>query len=115
MKTFLTDENNDFAIGASGNFELISDAAALSQILVEYAQTAREEMVTQQTQGMPFFATAFGRTANIAQYEAAFRKRMMDHPDVTGVLAFFGEINEGVLSYQAVIQSVYGQIEVNNG
>lgn len=115
MKTFKLDKNNDFTIGVDGNLEIIEGKDALAQVAANYAQSTRGEMLSKINKGMPFFQTTFGANASIPQFEAAFRLRMLEIEEVAAVLSFEASITDGVLSYHAVLQSSFGEIEVADG
>jgi hypothetical protein len=115
MNNLKVDRNNDFNIGRGGSFEFVEGKEALSQLCVQYARASTGEMLSKKQDGMPFFQSVFDRQPSVAQFEAAFRKRMKQVPQVRSVVSFDGSINDSVLSYYAVIESDYGQVEVQDG
>lgn len=115
MRTFAVDYNNDLVIGGDGNLAIATGQAAALFVCEHFARAARGEMIHRMHQGMPFFETAFGEGSNLAQYEAAFRKRMGQIPQVIAVREFNAEIVDGVLRYDAVIETQFGDTRMTNG
>src|SRR5699024_6835142 len=115
MRTLAVDYNNDLVIGGDGILSVATGQAAALFVCEHFARAARGEMIHRMHQGMPFFETAFGEGSNLAQYEAAFRKRMGQISQVISVRAFIAEIVDGALRYDAVIETQFGDERMTNG
>lgn len=115
MRSFAVDDSNDLTLDGEGNLSIARDQRAAMFVCEQYARAAREEMIHKMQQGMPFFTTAFGEGSNLAQYEAAFRRRMSQIPQVIAVRSFDARIVESVLRYDAVIATEFGDVRLTNG
>lgn len=115
MRTFAVNQNNDIFVGGDGNLAIAHDQDAVKFTCEQFARAARNEMIHKMNSGMPFFDVVFGQNANIAQYEAAFRRRMSEIREVVAVVSFTGEIQDNVLRYTADINTIYGTVRINNG
>lgn len=104
----------DLTIDAAGNLAIMQDEEAASEVCRNFALTQKGEMIFKAQEGMPFIDGVFDDN-DLAQFEAAFKRRIKQVPFVEAqVLAFDAEVNENVLNYEAVIQTKYGQL-VQNG
>lgn len=115
MRTFSVTQGNDLFLGADGNLARAEGERAVMIVCEQFARAARGEMIHKMDRGIPFWPVAFGRAANLAQYEAAFRARMREIPEVTAVVEFSAQIVEERLKYEATIETEFGQVSVNNG
>ena len=114
MKTLQVDSNNDIFLGAGGNLSLVKDQEAIMSICAHYAKAALGEMVAKADKGMPFFQTVFSARADIALFEANFRKRMKEISGVIAVRSFEGYQKDGTLFYNATIETIYGLGSINS-
>lgn len=114
MRTFKSDENNDFSICKESNLIIVSDKEAVESLCKHYALATRDEMIHQMNRGIPYFKTVFGAQSNIFQFEAAFRSRMREISGVESVNSFSAQLIDGVLKYQATIKTIYGEVQINN-
>ena len=113
MRTFQTDQNNDFAQDSAGNLVIFSGLEAEGQETKHFAATARGEMIHQTQNGVPFFPLTFGQTPSIQQFEAAIRARLLQAPDVVEVLTVEASQNAGVISYTATIRTTSGVASID--
>lgn len=113
MITFAGDENNDWTLDREGNIAMLTGASAVSQTSVEFAKTRLGEMIHQINIGIPFFITAFDRSPNLAQFEAAMRRRLLTVPDVLSITALQAEISGDALKYTATLKTIYGAAYIN--
>jgi hypothetical protein len=114
MITFDVNKDNDVFINSSGDLAIVTDKIAAMRVAEHYARASRGEMIHNMDKGIPFWPIAFGANANIAQYEAAFRARMKQIPQVKNVVSFDVEVADNALKYTATIETIYGLIEVDN-
>lgn len=112
MKTLKVNENNDI-IFSGGHLQVVSGKEAESHLCRHFALANRGEMVFKKNRGIPFFDIALGSNPNPAQYEAAFRARMKEIPEVIAVTDFYAIVVDGVLKYTATIQTKNGEVKVN--
>lgn len=113
MRTFDA-SSGDLRLDASGNVAMVDDAAAAEQIIAALALAERGEMVFRARQGMPFFATTLGVTNDVAQFEAAFRRRVRDASYLAADVTRFDAQQSGALfEYRATIKTAYGEVTVS--
>lgn len=113
MRTISTDLNNDIYVGADGNLSMSTDIQAASETAQHFAATLRTEMIHEYDLGIPFFLSVFGANPSLPQYEAAVRQRILQAPEVIGILSFEATQDGDVLSYTATIQTTFGAATIN--
>lgn len=113
MRTFLATDANDFARGSDGNLNLIVGDGAILQTGRQYMQTRRGEMIHDIQSGIPFDTVVWASSANIAQFEAAGRARLLQVPDVLEVVSFVARQDGDVLGYTATIRTTTGETVIN--
>lgn len=113
MITFMTDENNDFVTLPNGNLAMARDIDAVAQEAKHFAASARNEMIHAYNQGIPFLREAFSKQPNLAQIEAALRRRILETPDVTAILSMDTSMEGETLRYTATLKTTYGTVIIN--
>lgn len=113
MRTFLTDEHNDFVQDASGNLVITTGLEAEAQESRHFAATQRGEMIHQTQNGVPFFPLTFGAFPSIPQFEAAIADRLRQSPDVVEVLSVEASQVSDTLVYTAQIRTTTGVTTIN--
>lgn len=113
--TFAVNQNNDIYIGPDGNLVLISGINAILQACEQAAKTQLGEMVLETNQGIPNFQTVWVGTPNLQQWEAALRLALQNVPGVIGIKSIAFSTQNGVLSYNAVIETDEGIGAINGG
>lgn len=108
-------EKNDLYIGADGSLALARELNAAMNTCEQFARASRNEMIHKMDLGMPFWPVVFGESANLAQFESAFRARMREIPEVIGVTQFNARIVDNELQYEATIETIYGTGAVTSG
>lgn len=114
MITLKADKNRDIFVNESGNFVFLNDIEAVAEVTEAYVRTARNEMIHKMTKGMPYFESIFAGVASIPQFEASFRARMKEIPEVRAVTQFRAYFEDGVIKYDATIQTIYGEARLSN-
>ena len=113
MKTFNINGNNDLCLGNDGNLSVVQGEAAVKNGCSQYVKALRGEMLHKMDKGIPYWKTTFGRQADLPLFEAAFRERMREIPQVTAVVSFSATLSDNELNYVAVLQTEYGSITLN--
>lgn len=113
MITFAVNSENDLYLGTDGNIALATDATALAQLSAQVVKALRGEMVFDVTRGMPNMTTAWAGSANVPQYEAAARQRLLALPDVRSIVSLVSARNGETLSYVAELRTTFGALTVN--
>lgn len=111
-QTLASNSRNDLIVDARGNLAIYRDLSAVAADCRSSMQARRGEMVFAADRGMPLFETAFD-TYQPAQFEAAARKVISRNPDVRGVRSVTVTRENGTLKYVAVIQTIYGETQIN--
>lgn len=114
-RTLAVDANNDIYIDGAGNLALVTGVTAVLQTCEHVVKTILKEMVFAQNQGMPYFETVWNGTPSTDPFDAAFRLRIAQVPDVTGIVDL--EITQVAdsFTYTATISTIYGTGTISNG
>lgn len=113
MMTFDINNENDIYLSNRGNLAVVTAEKAVKNVCAHYAKALRGEMIHKIDKGMPFWKTTFGRQSDIPLFESVFRERMSEISDVIAVSDFTATLTDNTLSYQAEIQTQYGEITLN--
>ncbi|MEY0399629.1 hypothetical protein AB7W17_22310 [Providencia rettgeri] len=113
MKTFDINTNNDLYIAQNGKLAIVDAEVASRNRCEHYIKALRGEMLHKLDKGIPYWKTTFGQQADISMFESAFRERLRELNDVISVVSFSANVVDGVLSYTAEIQTVYGSVMLN--
>lgn len=111
MRTIAVNSNNDIYIDSSGNLAMVEGIDAILQQCEQAASIRLGELPYNQSKGIPFFDNVFTDSPDLALYDMYLRKQFNS---VTGVVRVIniGFKQEGdVLSYEAVIETIYGSGE----
>jgi hypothetical protein len=112
MITLGTNGSNSIYLNEFGSLVVLSDAQALAQTLGHISQTRRAEMMYATDKGIPYWDTIF-MTKDVLMFEAAMRNEFLSHPEVTGIESFTVNIDGETLTYEAKVNSIYGEVLVN--
>lgn len=112
MRTFATTSRNDLAISGR-SMRLVTDIDAVLLVCAHAAKAILGEMVFAQEQGMPYFETVWVGAPRTAPFEAAFRQRIQQVEGVVRVEELETTREDDVMSYRAVITTVYGTGTLN--
>ncbi len=113
MRTFQLTPDNDFMLDKTGNIAMASGIEATAQTSRNFAATRSSEMIHSADQGLPFFMTSFDRFPNLAQFEAALRRRLMQVETVQAVTALDVQYTDGAVNYTATLQTDDGAVTIN--
>ena len=111
-RTFLATESNDLGRDHAGNLAILRGAAGITQVARQAMQTRRSEMLYDQPDGIPFDILVWEGSANIAQFEAAGRRRLRQVDGVRDIISFEATMAGDTLKYVAVIQTDLGEVSV---
>lgn len=113
MKTFISDTLNDLVLGSNGELNTTTGNEAISQTARQYMQARQNEMLHKADEGIPFDPIVWGASANLAQFEAIGRVRLLQVDGVVEVVSFEATQNGDVLGYVAVIRTTNGETTIN--
>ncbi len=103
------DINNDIFVDSNGNLATVRNLDCVSQTIAAAVETQLGELIFNTTAGMPNFQTIWSGSPNIAQFQSALRTIILGVTGVVEVLSITTNIIESVLTYTAVIATIYGQ------
>ena len=113
MKSLASNQRNDLVIGADGRLSVVTGTAAVEVVARSHMQTRRGEMIHAVQQGIPFDPVAWAGTPNLAQFEAASRRRLMEVAGVREVMSFSARMDGDVLTYSATLRTDSGEVALN--
>lgn len=114
-QTFGVNANNDIFIGSDTNLVIVYDLQATLEACAHAMKATLGEMVLAVTQGIPYFQSVWNGVPNIPQFEVASRQALLNVEGVVAVQSFTTTMApNNVLTYIAVIQTVYGTGTVTN-
>ena len=113
MRTLNVNAGNDLVLNEFGYLSFASDIDAVLLTARQYASALLGEMIHNADQGVPYFGVAFGSSPNIAQFEAALRRRLLQCPGVIRIDELTAQQVGDVLGYTATITTEFGQGKVN--
>lgn len=112
-QTFSTDDKNDLFIGLDGRLSVSKEINAVMAACETAAQAQLGEMIFAIDRGVPNFQTIWQSSRNIAQFEAYFRRSILSVDGVKSIKEFSSSVDGGVISYTAVIETIYGEGQIN--
>lgn len=113
MRTLNVNADNDLVLNELGYLSFATDIDAVLLTARQYASALLGEMIHNADQGVPYFGVAFGSSPNIAQFEAALRRRLLQCPGVIRIDELTAQQVGDVLGYTATITTEFGQGKVN--
>lgn len=112
--TFSINTNNDLYLDQNDNIAMDVDLLAVQDACLGAARTILGEMLFYITQGLPDFQAIWQGVPDVQQFETALMMTLLNIVDVQQVLSIEVAIANNVLTYNAVILTTYGQIEIND-
>lgn len=103
---------NSIFVDKNGNIATLSGKEALAQTIGQITRTRRREMMYAINRGIPFWDTAF-QNQDFQLFEATMRSEIMRHSEVTGIISFNMEKSGDDLTYEVIVNSIYGTVTVN--
>lgn len=112
-RVFAVDENNDLYLNSQGNLAINVDLQAVLQNCEHAAKSQTEEMIYAYDEGVPNFQTIWNGAPNIAQWQSAMRRTLLAVNGVLEVVSLEVQTANNVLSYSAIIRTIYGEGVLN--
>lgn len=112
MKTILVDDNGD-RVTKNGLFVYLNNLSALAQTCEQVMKQQLNELQYDKTKGIEYFNNVFTGTPNFQLFEAQARNQILNVNGVNGVSSFIYDQVNNELSYNATIQTIYGNGEIN--
>lgn len=107
------DENNDLYTGADGSLATCIALQAVLQNCEHAVKTQLGEMIYAVDAGVPNFTTVWNGSPNKTQFEAFLRRTILAVQDVTEIQELSSAASNHVMSYRAVIKTIYGLGAIN--
>lgn len=112
-QTFAVNSNNDLYIGKDGNLAIVTGLEAVLQNCAHVAQAILGSCVLQTNYGVPYFQLVFNGVPKIQQFQAALRQAFLGVDGVIDVISLTTTNEKDILTYQAVISTIYGNASLN--
>lgn len=103
---------NDLYLDSSGNIALLSGLPAVVCACKTASQTQLGECVLETSVGLPNFQALWTGAPNVPLWESYLRNTLNNVSGVQQVKNIAIQQNKSVLSYQATIQTQYGNAEI---
>ena len=115
MRVFAVDDNNDPYINNAGQIAINTELQATTQTCEHAVKTQLGELVLNEDTGVPTFSLIWNGSPNIPQATAALRTVLLSVTGVTDVTALDVVVKDNIFSYNATIQTIYGEAVINGG
>ena len=110
-----TNSSNDIFLDGYGNIATCTGQLAVLQDCEHAVKALAGEMIFQQDEGMPYFQEVWaGGVANLAQFQAALKKTLLNVPFVIKVFNISVQLVSSSLEYSCDIESAYGKLALNS-
>jgi len=110
MTTLAIDSNNDLIVTTLKNISMVRDIDAIAVVAKTSASAVLNEMIFNQDQGVPFFDTIWGGQPNVQRAEYEIKNAILAVDGVSDISSFQIFVSGGVLSYNAIIKTIYGEV-----
>lgn len=112
VQTLQLNGNNDLQINAAGSLVMLSGVDAVAAACNTAAQTQLGECVLNTAQGLPNFQSLWVGTPDYAIWQSYLEGTLLNVPGVASVQSVVLTQKNGILSYTAEINSIYGPVTV---
>lgn len=110
MKSFITDENNNFKIDSFGNLAIGEDIQTVVQLVQNAINTLKGEIQLNTTLGVPYFETVFNQQSpNISVWESYMIEEAEKVNGVVRVNSIQTKVKDNVLTYEMEVLTDYGE------
>lgn len=108
------DDNNDIHIDEkTGNIALVQDIDAVKVAVLCATKTNYGEIQLNTQFGVPYFETIFVAHPDIELWKSYMKEAILSIPKVLNISYFATYIENSLLKYAVVINTEYGQGEIN--
>ena len=113
MRAIKIDSNRNPVI-TSGKFVFVFDVDVVAQNCEQAMRQQLGELNYDADKGIQYLDNIFTGNPNFQRFESQARRAILAVDGVTGINTFNFEFNDNVLSYNAVINTIYSKITVAN-
>lgn len=96
----------------NGRFVFVFNADVVAQNCEQAMRQQLNELNYDADKGIQYFDNVFTGNPNFQRFESQARRQLLNVDGVTGITSFNFEFNGNVLSYNTVINTIYGQTTV---
>ncbi len=112
MKVSLDFSNSDISLDNSGSLKPVSDLERVRQKILQRLRFFKRDWFLNINEGIPYKEEILTRPANAGLAASIFNKEILQEDGVTGIGKVSTKIIDRTLLYQATVQTIYGDIEV---
>lgn len=113
MTGLATDKNTNDIIIENGGFSFLKDKEALAEAVKHNMLVNYGELVYNATAGIRFFDYVFADKIDLTAFKQNAIAEIEKIAEVKNVVAFDITVKDGALIYRAVINTVYGEVEIH--
>ncbi len=116
MRVRAQSASGDYTFGQGGANFLVNSPAAVGQLMSTRLKLLQGEWFVDITDGTPYSTQILG-TGTRLLYDNAVQQRILGTPGVIGIAAYASSVNTTTrqLVVQATVDTLYGQITINEG
>jgi len=114
VQTFSLNANNDIFLDSSGNLSISTGLPALVEICLNVTKAMLGEMVLTINNGLPYFQAVFTGVPNLAVFQTYLINALNGIDGVNSVQNVSMSLNDNMLSFTAVISTIYGTTTLAN-
>lgn len=108
-RIFTENDKRDIFVGSNQQISVSSGLQAVLQAAKSAAEAQQGEMLYSSARGVPTEKVIWSGNPNLQQFEFFVRKAISQVSGVTDIPEFDAEILTDVVSYSAVIKTIYGE------
>lgn len=112
MQTIATDKTTNDIIIENGGFSFLKDKEALAEAVKHNMLVNYGELVYNATAGIRFFDFVFSDKIDLNAFKQNAISEIEKIDEVKSVISFDITVKKGILVYRAVLNSVYGEVEI---
>lgn len=113
MQVLATGENNDLVLDDNNRLEMLTGEAAVGAAAKHAVSTLLGEMIYQSTDGVPYLNVVFSGVPDIPQTQFYIVREIQRVTDVVRASDFTINFVDNILSYDAKIETIYGDTFIN--
>lgn len=110
------DENNDWYLNENKNIALVRDLIAIKEECEHVVKTVIGELVFEIERGVLSFEVGgtFGNNPDLLFFDSRARRAWLGVVGVVEVISLDASISDNILSYNATIETIFGEFEISS-
>ncbi len=113
MQVLATDETNDLVLNNNNRLKMLTGANAVGAATEHTVSTLLGEMIYQSTDGVPYQEVVFNGVPDLVQIQFYIVREIHRVTGVVRVSDFTINFLDNILSYEARLETIYGEIFIN--